>query len=151
MKNSIQGLIAGFAGTLALSMLMFMKGMMGVMPNLDVIGMLSTMMNGTAVLGWMGHFLIGTVVWGLGFALLHDRLPGRSSVQKGVVFGTAAWVLMMLVVMPMAGAGVMGLGLGLMAPIMTFMLHAVFGAVLGFVFGRLTRSSGDSANLAASI
>ena len=44
---------------------------------------------------------------------------------------------MMLVVMPMAGAGVFGLNMGMMAPLMTLMLHAIYGAVLGFAFGRL--------------
>ncbi len=37
----------------------------------------------------------------------------------------------------MAGAGIFGMNLGMMAPIMTMMLHAVFGAVLGGVFAKL--------------
>jgi len=45
----------------------------------------------------------------------------------------------MFVMMPMAGAGVFGLDLGMAAPVMTLMLHLVFGAVLGAVYG--TRAS----------
>jgi len=41
-------------------------------------------------------------------------------------------------VMPMAGAGMFGLKLGMMAPVMTMMLHAIFGAVLGGVYKKLT-------------
>jgi hypothetical protein len=43
--------------------------------------------------------------------------------------------MMMLVVMPMAGAGSFGLGLGIMAPLVTLALHIVFGLVLGGIYG----------------
>ena len=36
-------------------------------------------------------------------------------------------------VMPMAGAGLFGMKLGMMAPLMTWVLHLVFGAVMGLV------------------
>ncbi len=52
---------------------------------------------------------------------------------------------MMVVIMPMAGAGIFALNLGIMAPIMTAMLHVIFGAVLGYVFSLLigrTRTAG---------
>jgi hypothetical protein len=49
---------------------------------------------------------------------------------------------MMVVVIPMAGAGLfsmnLGANLGIMAPIMTFVLHLVFGAVLGAVYQTAT-------------
>jgi len=65
-------------------------------------------------------------------------LPGNGYVSKGMVFGVLAWGLMMVMVMPMAGAGFFGLSLGMMAPVMTLMLHLVYGAVLGSVYGKLT-------------
>jgi hypothetical protein len=67
-------------------------------------------------------------------------LPGKSHLTRGINFGIAAWVMMMLVVMPMAGAGLFGLKMGMMAPAMTLMLHVVYGAVLGFVYGKLACS-----------
>jgi hypothetical protein len=36
-------------------------------------------------------------------------------------------------VMPMAGAWLFGMAMGLMAPVMTLVLHVIFGAVLGAV------------------
>jgi hypothetical protein len=57
------------------------------------------------------------------------------------MFSIAAWLMMMLVVMPMAGAGLFGLNLGMAAPMMTLMLHAIFGAVLGVVFGKLSNTN----------
>lgn len=38
-------------------------------------------------------------------------------------------------VMPMTGAGIFGMNSGIMAPMMTFVLHIAFGAVLGGVYG----------------
>jgi len=37
----------------------------------------------------------------------------------------------------MAGAGMFGLGLGMMAPVATLVLHLVFGQLLGRVYGLL--------------
>ncbi|MDZ4094372.1 MAG: DUF6789 family protein [Paracoccaceae bacterium] len=134
MQNLSAGLLAGFVATVVLSVLMMAKTMMGVMPELDVIHMLSGMMGMPAIAGWLGHFMIGTVAWGGGFALLYGMIPGGSAVIKGIVFGVAAWAGMMIVVMPMAGAGIFGMNFGVMAPMMTLVLHVIFGAVLGMVF-----------------
>lgn len=140
MANSGKGIVAGFVATVVLSMIMTAKGMMGVMPELNVIAMLSSMMNATPIVGWLTHFMIGMIAWGIGFTIVLNVLPGHTNLLKGINFGIAAWVLMMLVVMPMAGSGLFGLKMGVMAPAITLMLHAIFGAVLGFVFGRLVNA-----------
>lgn len=137
MNKIAAGATAGFAATVALSAMMVAKGMMDVMPELDVIHMLSAMMGAPAIAGWIGHFMIGTLAWGIGFAMLYEFIPGGSALVKGVVFGIAAWLGMMIMVMPMAGAGFFGMAMGIMAPIMTLVLHVIFGAVLGLVFDRV--------------
>lgn len=43
--------------------------------------------------------------------------------------------------MPMAGAGIFGLNLGMMAPVMTLVLHLIYGAVLGAVYAALLNSN----------
>lgn len=139
--NIPQSMLANLVATIVLSVLMVMKSMMGLMPQLDIIAMLSAMMNGPALLGWVAHLMIGTVGFGIAFALLQGVLPGKTSLIKGTVFGVAAWAMMMIVVMPMAGAGVFGLNLGIMAPVMTLMLHVIYGVVLGIAFGKLTSGS----------
>ena len=131
MQKINDGLVAGLAATIVLSILMIAKSMMGLMPNLDVIHMLAHMMGTPLVVGWLALFLIGTVAWGAGFALAYDLLPTDNALTKGLVFATAAWLAMMIVVLPMAGAGFFGAHLGPMAAIMTLVLHLVYGAVLG--------------------
>lgn len=140
MSSILKGMIAGLIATIVLSFLMVMKSMMGVMPELDVARMLGGMMGSGPGLGWVAHFAIGTIAWGGLFALVHDTLPGRSPWIQGVTFGIGAWILMMVVVMPMAGKGFFGLALGMMAPIMTLVLHLIFGVVLGWSYGLLTHT-----------
>jgi len=143
MNKYVAGLLAGFIATVVLSMMMAVKSLMGLMPDLNVIAMLSHMahakmsMPAGPVTGWVLHFMIGTVAWGLAFAALYARIPGSKSWQKGILFGIGAWVLMMVGPMPMAGAGLFGLNLGIAAPVMTLMLHILFGAVLGASYSHL--------------
>lgn len=133
-----QGIIAGLVATVVLSVLMMMKSMMGLMPHLDIIKMLSSMMNGPLVMGWVAHFVLGSIIFGIAFALLQGVLPGKTSLMKGIIFGVVAWLGMMIAVMPMAGAGLFGMNMGMAAPVMTLMLHVIYGAVLGFTYGKLT-------------
>jgi hypothetical protein len=82
------------------------------------------------------HFFIGTIIWGILFALVEPGLPGGYWL-RGVLFSIGAWLLMMLIPMPMAGAGLFGLNLGIGAPIATLILHIIFEAVLGAGYGWL--------------
>lgn len=145
MHNFRNGMLAGAAATAVLSILMIMKSAMGLMPQLDLIAMLAKMMGqpGIPVVGWIGHALIGIVGYGLVIALLDRDGEGSegSMVGRGVMIACVGWLIMMVVLMPMAGAGLFGMNLGIMAPIMTLILHLVFGAVLGSVYGALKRGA----------
>lgn len=122
-----------------LSILMVMKATMGVMSELDLPTMIAGMMGSshTPMLGWAVHFMIGVVGYGLAMALLNDRLPGGSPTAHGLVIGSIGWLLMMITVIPMAGAGLFGMSMGVMAPMMTLVLHLIFGAMLGWTYGKL--------------
>lgn len=136
--NSVgRGMIAGLAATAILSLMMMAKSAVGLMPALDPINMIATMMGVTTAMGWIIHFMIGAVFWGIGFALIQSYLPGGALWVRGIVFATGAWLIMMVMMMPMAGAGMFGMQMGIMAPIMTLMMHIVFGAVLGGVYGTM--------------
>jgi len=143
MNTYVRSMAAGFVATVVLSGLMLIKSAMGVMPALDVVTMLSGMAHSMIglpdlpIVGWVMHFMVGTVIWGALFARFYTWLPGSGAVVKGLSFAVWAWLMMMLLAMPMAGAGFWGLKLGLMAPMMTLALHLVWGAVLGYIFQML--------------
>jgi hypothetical protein len=147
ISNITKGVIAGFIATLVLTALMMMKKMMGVMPELDPVHMMSVMaaqkmgMETNMMVGWVMHFMIGAVAWGGAFAVLNNILPTQNQMIKGIILGIGAWLIMMVGPMVMAGNGLFGLALGPMAPVMTFMLHIVFGVVLGLAYQKLTHST----------
>lgn len=138
--NLSKGLLAGFLATVALSALMLVKSALGILPEMNAIKMLASMAHqrlglpASPLVGWVAHFLIGTVAWGLAFAAVGKTMPGGNWPVKGIVFSAIAWLAMMIVVMPMAGAGLFGLNIGPMAPVATLLLHFAFGAVLGLVY-----------------
>lgn len=138
MKDIPKGLLAGLAATVVLSLLMVLKAMMGLMPQLNLPKMLATMMGSPdmLVIGWIVHFAIGIVIYGVAIAVLDAKLPGTSHVGHGIMLAVIGWLIMMVVLMPMAGAGLFGMSMGVMAPVMTLGLHLIFGAVLGWVYGQ---------------
>lgn len=135
------GLTAGFAATVVLSVLMMMKHLMGVMPEVNPIADIVKVADNFSgahlpmIAGWVGHFLIGTVAWGIAYTILSPMLPGGPAV-KGAVFGVIAWLAMMIVFMPLAGHGLFAMQLGMMAAVATLMLHLIYGVVLGVVYAK---------------
>jgi hypothetical protein len=78
-------------------------------------------------------FFLGGMAWALLYALLFDRrLPG-TPVARGVTFALLPCLVSLLVVMPLVGGGLLGLGLGAgPLPILgNIVLHGIYGAVLG--------------------
>ena len=117
---------------------------MGLMPQMNPIADLVMILQNILgisvmpVFAWLLHFFIGTVVWGGLFALLHTKLPG-ANVIKGISFGVGAWILMMLTVEPLAGHGIFGLQTSRVIPVVSMMLHLIYGAILGIVYGKLSK------------
>jgi hypothetical protein len=143
MSKWNRGLLAGLVATIVLSVLMIIKSALGLMPAVNAIGMLAKIagdfgLPGSPVVGWIAHCAIGVVLWGLVFAGTYDTWPGAPPI-KGAVFSVMAWLLMMSMVLPMAGAGFFGVNIGLSAAVATLVLHLVFGLVLGTVFARLEK------------
>ena len=136
------GAAAGLAATVVLSLLMLTKGWL---PQLDLVLMLDgvahTLLTDLGLpvpmAGWLWHFAIGTLWWGPLFAIMVPILPGRRIWQKGMSLGFGAALLIMLMVMPLAGAGYFGMQLSPLQPVVTLLLHLAYGAVLGAVFERL--------------
>ena len=56
---------------------------------------------------------------------------------RGIVFASGAWLMVMFVAMPLAGAGLFASELGLAAVAATLIIHAIYGAVLGGIYGEI--------------
>jgi len=132
MGDVSKGVEAGFVATIVISILMLLQQAAGVAPDFNLISMLkaaANMPDYTAV-AWLVHFVIGVGLWGVGFAALSPHLPGPHWL-RGLVFGALAWVLMMVVFLPAAGMPLFAQGLGTTIPIVSLLLHLIYGGVLG--------------------
>lgn len=139
MNKFVKGIVAGLVATIVLSVLMIMKGKMGLMTDVNVIAMLASKMGGNSVMAWVAHFMIGMIGYGIAYVVIFSKLPFSSVLLRGVALGMAGWIAMMIAIMPMMNAGLFGLNLasGMMVPVATLMLHVIFGAVLSFVNSKL--------------
>ncbi|MBI4209032.1 MAG: hypothetical protein HY538_04920 [Deltaproteobacteria bacterium] len=131
MKINIKkGILAGILGTVAMTIVATFGAPMMGLPKMDIPGMLAGVMGGSVTLGWVAHFMIGTIL-AIGYAFVGDRLPGPS-VIRGALYGVAPWLMAQIVVMPMMG---MGFFSGALAPAFgSLMGHLVYGAVVGLVY-----------------
>ncbi len=129
--NAGRAVLAGLAGTGVMTMLMLLAPRMG-MPPMNIGAMLGSKMGGNVAVGWVAHFMIGTVL-ALGYAAVFvARTPGAPAV-RGAIFSLLPWLMAQLVVMPMMG---MGLFSGsMLAAGGSLMGHLVYGLVLGFIYG----------------
>ncbi len=131
MKINIKkGILAGVLGTVAITITATFGAPMMGLPKMDIAEMLAGVMGGSVTLGWVAHFMIGTIL-AFGYALFQAKLPGPA-VVRGALYGIAPWLMAQIVVMPMMG---MGFFSGTFAPAFGSLIgHLVYGAVVGLVY-----------------
>ncbi len=123
--------LAGIIGAAMMTVVgLYAAPMMGI-PAMNPADMLAGQMGGSAVMGWIAHFMIGVILAEL-YAVVAGSLPGPV-VVRGALFALAPWLLTQIAVMPMMGmgffSGAMNLALGSMLG------HIIYGAVVGAVYG----------------
>ena len=129
--NLLKAIIAGIAGTVAMTIVgVYLAPMMG-MPKMNPADMLAAQMGGSAVMGWAGHFMIG-IVLAVTYSIVEKSLPGAPWL-RGALFGIAPWLLAQVAVMPMMGMPLFS-GSTVMAG-GSLLGHLIYGAVVGAVYG----------------
>ena len=127
-----RGIIAGFLATLALS---------AVFDPIAWLARWGDVLPPT--FGWLLHFMVGSFLWGAVFAIVHPVMRGPSWL-RGILFGLGAWLVVMLALMPLTRAGLFGLSLGFVAPLVMLVVHLSYGALLGSIYGLLDPNGADS-------
>ncbi len=130
MINIGKGVIAGLVASAAASGAIFVGSLAGIVPALDPVRAMSGIMLTPTGLSWIVHFAVGTFLWGPLLAVLSPILPSPFWF-KGVVFGALAWLVMLLVTWAADPASPPQPNPG---PVV---LHLLFGAVLGWIYGVL--------------
>lgn len=127
-----RAIVAGFVGTVAITLMMYFVAPMMMGQPMDIAAMLGSMLGGSWIAGMVLHFVNGTVIFPLIYtALLYHVLPGAPAV-KGLIWGAVLWLLAQVLVMPMMGGGFLSANAGGMpAVIGSLMGHLVYGLLLG--------------------
>jgi hypothetical protein len=148
-SKPIKGVVAGAVATAALSLLMVTPALGQETATIAVLDRVAGfLLHGLGyepiprLAGWLWHFFIGTVWWGILFSLLRPILPGLRCWVKGLSFGVGAGLLMLLMVMPLTAAGALGTDFNLLDSLMLVPLHMVYGVILGTVYGWLVPRQG---------
>lgn len=152
--NASKAFVAGVVGGAVMSAIMFLARMMGMDVMLEQN--LGTMFlePGTAawIVGFVMHLLISGMI-ALAYAWAFENVLNRSGWQAGVMVSVVHILvagLFMGAVMPamhplvpeqMAGPGWFMANLGLMGVIAFVMLHLIFGAIVGSMYGPVRRAA----------
>ncbi len=136
LKGGVIGAIAGGAGLLVMSPILWAGVALGVIDSAS-FSELAHLGLGRSENVLLGYFIFaggGMTTWPLLFAVLNDYLPGRTMVQSGFVFASITWTGF-LVAFYTSQAG-LALVLYLL---LTLLAHWAYGVVLGLVFGLIAR------------
>ncbi len=123
--------LAGSLGPVRMTVVgLYAAPLLGI-PAMNPADMLADQMGRNALLGWIGHFMIG-VIFAEVYAVVAGFLPGPV-VVRGALFALAPWLLAQVAVMPMMGmgffSGAMNLAMG------SLIGHIIYGGVVGAVYG----------------
>jgi hypothetical protein len=137
-----RAILAGIIATIVLSILLVAQAYFGILPEFQLIAewqalLASFGLPSEPIVAWTLNTLVGAVFYGIVFAALEPILPG-SGLAEGLTFGFIAWLVKMLVFMPVAGYGFFGVVLGGTVIAATLGLHLVYGAVLGVSYKLLS-------------
>jgi len=136
---------AGFCGSVAHSLLMYLKSRTGLLPGFQPYESLQAALGELTggrihpVVPWMLSFLNGSTILGFAFGRLYTQLPGSSGAAKGLTFGLLGWLVMGLVFFPLLGMGLFAtaLDLGLKPALFSLAMILTYSIVLGLTYATL--------------
>ena len=136
MHQTKYAIISSSVATFVAAAMMMMNNALHSIPELHVARTLAGILGypGTPLVGWMAFFILGMLVCGLLFAAVAPRIPVRSYLAKGLLFGVGSWLFMMLVMMPLAGAGFFGAVRGHVLALAAFVLNLSYWVALSLVY-----------------
>ncbi len=147
----VRSTLAGLCGSLAHSVLMFLKSRIGILPSFqpyeDLQRALGQLIGNEvpAVVPYALSFFNGAVVLGFLFGRIYRMLPGRSGAAKGLVFGLIGWIAMGLVFFPLLGRGLFAsqIGLGVQPALFSLLMLLIYGLAMGSAYALLKREDND--------
>ena len=141
--NLSRAVASGIIATASMTALLLIEPAIGL-PEIAIGQLLSTSLSVTTAhlsfspaVGWLAHFIVGSI-WAVLFgAVFVSRLPGSPLVQ-GLIYGALIFLVAQALFMPMVSAGFFSRGDPSML-IGSLLGHLVYGGVLGWVYASPAR------------
>ncbi len=133
-----QILIAGLAGTIALTLMMYFGATMMIGAPMDIAGELARLIGAPWLLGMVMHFILGAVVFPCAYHLFVTRILRSAGIASGLMWGIFLWLIAMFIMSPMMGKG---LFMGAMpAALASLVGHMAYGLILGKILSQPNES-----------
>jgi hypothetical protein len=140
-----KAVVAGFCGSAAHTLLMYLKSRTGLLPAFQpyesLQATLADLTGGEVhpIIPWAMSFLNGSTILGLCFGRFYSWLPGKRGAAKGATFGVFGWLAMGFVFFPLLGLGPFAskLDLGIWPAVFSLAMLLTYSVVLGIVYAVL--------------
>ncbi|HHI70208.1 MAG TPA: hypothetical protein ENJ91_04345 [Rhodobacteraceae bacterium] len=130
-----RAIIGGLIGTIIMTLMMMYLAPMMTGHSMDIAAMLGGMMGGWMV-GMVVHVILGVIVFPIIYVLFFYHVIGGTCVVRGMAYGIVLWLIAVVVVMPLAGAGVLMSNVGGMKAVIAALIgHLVYGGIVGSFAG----------------
>ncbi|MBI2140828.1 hypothetical protein HYU16_00225 [Candidatus Woesearchaeota archaeon] len=138
LLNLVYGLVAGFIGSLVMAIIMMA---MGKSVKASPPGIIAEKFLGDESKKPMVLMPV-MAIWGLIFAAVAGAGLVKENYVGGLIVAVVAWLLLGIVMLPMAGAGLFGMKKWGMIPMMSLVMHIIWALVAVTVFGFLKTITG---------
>jgi hypothetical protein len=135
MRSVKNGIIAGLVATFVTGAVMLMNNAVHGWPSLGTGRMLAAAMGmpDHVLIGWLTYLVFAVFIWGIAFAYIAPAIPVRSYLVKGLLLAFACWLVITLIIMPLAGVGLFGANRPL-TPAIALVLAIIYWSVLSLVY-----------------
>lgn len=135
MRSIKSGITASIVATVITGAMMLMNNAIHRLPNLGTGKMLAAAMGmpDHPAIGWITFLIFAVFIWGVVFAYVAPAIPVRSYLVKGLLLAFACWLIITMIIMPLAGVGMFGANRPL-TPAIALVLAVVYWSVLSLVY-----------------
>jgi hypothetical protein len=137
--------VAGLCGSLAHSVLMYIKARAGILPAFNPYESLQLALSGwtgrdvPSFVPWLISYVNGSTVVSFVYGQIHSHLPGSNGALRGAVYGFACWIAMQLFLFPLIGLGFFAasVDLGIWPALFSLIMLLTYSMTLGIVYASL--------------
>ncbi|MGH8666126.1 MAG: DUF6789 family protein [Burkholderiales bacterium] len=127
---------AGLIATLVIGSMLLMNNAVHGLPNMGIGKMLAALLGepNHVFYGWLAFLVLGIFICSNLYAFLAPKIPIQSFLVNGLLFALACWLIMMVVLWPLAGAGPFLLDRGHVQAAVTLVLSLVYWLVFSVIY-----------------